>query len=535
MSPGERNPKRMSHDLLGKESNTGTDLLSVQQTPVKLEHGTDESYFKCDGLAERTLDPGNSPVMLDDIKTEINEICLVSNSQIKTIPICDEVNRPPPGLIPHCDSREGTSKSNGLDRATYRLYLGKTIEYKYKQKLLNDDIKQYHCPKCEHVTASIPHLKNHLKDNHLSNMLFCDECQMLFMTEVTLKQHNFRSHQTGKEWKCDKCNFRTSQYRCILSHRKKHQKILLQCAKCDKKFMTRSQKQCHMQKKHLDIFPENETYKCNICNVKFLQRSHLDKHNWKHFGIRPYSCRLCDFKSRYSKSISKHMLVKHTFLTKLRCSCCFKKFYDQKLLKEHEVSHLVRQCPICPQKTSSWSQLTEHFREVHQKDGQVKSIQCDRCSKKFTTFGSLVRHSAKFCPILRSAQKPWQCNKCFSRFTTNASLDRHVATACKVLLNKEAVKPHQCALCLLRYASSYSLKHHLKEKHGKLFCLKCSEIFSNKAGLDYHAKNSTCAQNQNNVPKKVEKNVVNFKCLACNEQFSKVKVLKRHQEMCVFK
>ena len=523
----------MSHDLQGEEFNTGTDLFSIQQTPVKLEHGTDEAFVNRESLQERTSDSGNSSVTLDRIKTEITEICLISDSKIKTIPTCEKVNCPPALMLP-CGSMQETS--NGPDRATYRLCLGKTIEYKYKQKLLNDDIKQYHCPNCEHVTASIPHLKKHLKGEHLSDMLFCDECQMLFMSVVTLKQHNFRRHQAGKEWKCEKCNFRASQYRFILSHRKKHLKILLQCVECDKKFLTRSQQQWHMLKKHSNEFPDSATYKCNICNVEFLQRSKLDKHNWKHFGIRPYSCRLCDFKSRYSKSISKHMLVKHTFLTKLRCSRCFKKFYDEKLLKEHEVSHLIRQCPICPHKTSSWRQLTKHFKEIHQKDDEVQSIQCDRCSKDFTSFGSLVRHSAKFCPILRvGAQKQLQCNKCFSRFSTNASLDRHVATTCKVLLNKEPVKPHQCAICLLRYTSVASLKHHLKGKHEKLLCLKCSEIFSNKYELDYHTKNSTCAKNRKNVLKKVEKSVVNFKCLACNEQFSKVKVLKRHQELCVFK
>ena len=525
----------MSHDLQGEELNTGTDLFSIQQTPVKLEHGTDEAFVNGESLQERTSDSGNSSVTLDHIKTEITEICLISDSKIKTIPICDEVNYLPPVPIPL--SGEGTS--NGPDRATYRLFLGKTIEYKYKQKLDNDYIKQYHCPNCEHVTSSIPHLKKHLKGKHLSDILFCDECQMLFMGENNLKEHK-RIRHGGKEWKCGKCNFRTFQYRCIIRHREKHLRILFQCVECNQKFLTRSQQQCHMEKKHLEIFSDSETYKCNICNVKFLHRSYLDRHNWKHFGIRPYSCKLCDFKSGFPKSVSRHMLLKHTYLTKLRCSSCFKKFYDEKSLREHEECHLVRQCPICPHKTSSWLQLTKHIKETHQKDKKVKWISCNKCFRKLASPRGLSRHLADHCPLRQGAQKQLQCNKCFSRLSTNASLDRHLATTCKVLLKKEPVKPHQCAICLMRYASVASLKHHLKGKHGKLLCSKCSETFTNPSELDHHLKNSTCTQSQRYVASIVDKakipNQINeYKCPACNEQFPKYKVLKRHSQLCVFR
>ena len=106
----------MSHDLQDKESNTGTNLFSVQQTPVKLEHGTDEAFVEHESLVERTSDSGNLPVLPDSLKTEITELCLISNGKIKTIPICHETGyilllvkvflliqeeKPPMGLTGH--------------------------------------------------------------------------------------------------------------------------------------------------------------------------------------------------------------------------------------------------------------------------------------------------------------------------------------------------------------------------------------------------------------------------------------------------
>ena len=384
------------------------------------------------------------------------------------------------------------------------------MENEAQQNLQKYDVMQYHCSKCVYVNSVFLHLKKHIKDKHISDLLFCDDCRMFFIKQASLNRHLRRIHQPGKQWKCLRCNFRSSQYKCLEWHRRKgctKSPQCHQCTHCGKTFSTIFRKKYHMVREHPETIPDSKTYKCNVCNVQFLYQSALCRHNLKHNGFRPYSCNLCDFKSSRSHVVDQHKLVKHLFPTKLRCSYCTKKFYDEKLYNDHIQGHLVHQCPECSFRASSLEEMTKHYLKDHQQNEIVKPLQCDRCLARLANYSTLKAHMNRYCPVIHK---------------------------------KGAVKPHQCNICLSRYTSIMGLKRHLKTNHGKLLCLKCSETFAHSSELDIHLKNSTCTQIQRNAARIVDKTkmpnqIKQFKCPACNEQFLRYKVLKRHLQLCVFK
>ena len=266
----------------------------------------------------------------------------------------------------------------------------------------------------------------------------------------------------------------------------------------------------------------------------------------RHLAIRPFICSLCDFQSSYKSAFTRHMNRRHLNFTTLICSHCRKKFHDEKLLEEHKKIHLVRQCPLCPFKASSLVKLAEHRSEKHIQIGMVKPLQCDKCLTQFSSYRALKRHVDKICPLTHGYQKSFQCDKCLSRFTCLGSMKQHIAKYCPAIHYNDDSRPLQCDVCFSRYDSMKVLRKHKDMLHKQtlsqeLACSNCHQTFPDKCRLEDHVRQSICCKKISKATKKAGKKTEvkiyqnDLKCHACNEQFSKLKVLKRHLAFCVFK
>ena len=83
--------------------------------------------------------------------------------------------------------------------------------YKFKMPVLKKFVKKelvegiqeitFHCNICSYKTNVSCSLRNHLKNEHISTLHICDECNTLFLTKRSLSSHNSRCHQSSKSFK----------------------------------------------------------------------------------------------------------------------------------------------------------------------------------------------------------------------------------------------------------------------------------------------------------------------------------------------
>ena len=521
--------------------------LPTQQVFIKSEPLSAEASSDCVD-SEQPREHDSVPELLD--KTEISEVVLMKDNMLKPIPLSSAFE------TQNCVTDE--SSLNGLitegtrycDKSLYELNFRSFRKYyKAVKDVQNGNVMKYlwQCTKCDQKSSSLHKLKEHFKEDHLSDLLICDLCKLLFPEESSLKRHMRSYHLPYRQWKCRRCSFSTNQYRQYHKHKTQAHRKLFPCDKCDKKFPTRYFRQRHMLRKHPDQVDPSKTHKCNFCNTTFLQAGHLDQHmRSKHFAIRPFVCCLCDFRSGYKAALTKHVKLRHLNSTTVICSHCKKKFHDVELLKKHEKVHLVHQCPLCSFKASSFVKLAEHRSDKHMEIGMVKPLQCDKCLAQFSSYKNLRQHVSRSCPLTHGVQKLFQCNKCYSRFSRSGNLTQHVAKNCPAMHYNDVSKPLQCDVCFSKFSRVQNLRKHKDMLHKQnlsqdLACSNCHQTFPNKSGLDNHVRQSTCFKKNSKATKKVGKKTEveahqkDFKCHACNEHFSKIKVLKRHLEFCVFK
>ena len=322
--------KRADDDNIGS--------LSTQQVVIKSEPLSAEISSDCDYL-EQPLEHDSLPELLDCDKTEISEIVLMKDNMLKPIQLSSSVESQP------CVTDE--SSPGGLDRES-TIYCDKSLyeldlrtfgkNYKTVKDVQKGNVikYQFQCTKCNQTSSSVHKLKEHFKNDHLSDLLFCDLCKLLFPEGSSLTRHMRCYHNPYMQWKCRRCNFSTTQYRQYRRHEKRHIE-LVQCDICHKKLINKYSYQQHMQRKHTDQVDTSKSYKCNFCNITFFNAGQLNNHmRSKHLAIRPFACSMCHYRSSYKQVLTRHMEVRHLNSTKFICSHCKKKFHDEKLLAEHE-------------------------------------------------------------------------------------------------------------------------------------------------------------------------------------------------------
>lgn len=72
-------------------------------------------------------------------------------------------------------------------------------------------------------------------------------------------------------------------------HLKNHQKPMMECPKCDRKFRWDTSLKSHINSAHGDTW-----YPCEYCNKQFKDRTNLKNHRYSHTGGGNYTCGNCD-------------------------------------------------------------------------------------------------------------------------------------------------------------------------------------------------------------------------------------------------
>ncbi|RVE59856.1 hypothetical protein OJAV_G00193090 [Oryzias javanicus] len=131
----------------------------------------------------------------------------------------------------------------------------------------------YPCDLCDFVTNEFPALQRHRME-HRNTLVTCELCNDDTQYSLLLiTRHYMMSHSTNGQFKCDWCEFRTSDAGTFVQHIHRHNESHWKCSKCRHISLNEEDHQSHM-KAHSDKFP----FTCQVCGYGATSSEYLRKH-----------------------------------------------------------------------------------------------------------------------------------------------------------------------------------------------------------------------------------------------------------------
>ena len=191
----------------------------------------------------------------------------------------------------------------------------------------------------------------------------------------------------------------------ISSGREQHSSI--KCNLCYKPFTKHSNMRRHFFKfhyqlsedlhtevssEHLNSFAYRNSFACSLCDLRFINDTHLDAHLKEH-------CFNINIRKTGKEVESKRVEVHQS------CSKCTKSFPSKRLLHSHK-----KYCHLRPKQNSPQT-LHNHMNSVNSSKLKVsvkkikKTFQCDKCPKRYYTQISLDFHVTRKHSLLKGTKR----------------------------------------------------------------------------------------------------------------------------------
>ncbi|XP_075156478.1 uncharacterized protein LOC142229784 [Haematobia irritans] len=266
-----------------------------------------------------------------------------------------------------------------------------------------------------------------------------------------------------------------------------------------------------------------EKYLCSIegCNQTFKRLDHLDRHEYKHTGIKKHACHYEGCSKIYSilTHLKRHIRTTHerpkdvpnktipcevdtcdklfTSLTNMlrhirevhenpkvyKCQYCEEKFSQKLKMRRHEISKHTKVFPhTCDKCSKGFYQEWQWRKHID----VCKVYPCLVCHKKFEKWTVFLKH----CKDTQHGCKYYKCEYCESAYVKPSDLQKHVAAKHISDASGEYKCHHEG--CSRTYAYERNLRQHILIAHeGKKFeCTEtnCGKVFSSLQNLQKHVK-----------------------------------------------
>lgn len=260
------------------------------------------------------------------------------------------------------------------------------------------------------------------------------------------------------------------------------------------------------------------SFKCDICDTRFLVEHRLLAHKRQHEGLMPYPCtepgcerafnRLhcltehkkqhsgtshwfsceqegCNKRYRHKPTLMMHRRRCHKLGPELKshvCEFCGKVFNSTAVLNDHRYTHkdkseLPHACPEsdCTRRFSSKEKLKVHLL----RHAGIKNFSCPYCGMRKTT-----RNELKIHMNYHTLERTWPCRFCSKVCNSSGNLKMHVRTV------HERARDYTCSYCEKTFAKPDTRKYHEMTHTGEKpnECEECGKRFTQPAALRTHRK-----------------------------------------------
>uniref|UniRef100_A0A3P9AA15 C2H2-type domain-containing protein n=1 Tax=Esox lucius TaxID=8010 RepID=A0A3P9AA15_ESOLU len=420
----------------------------------------------------------------------------------------------------------------------------------------------YTCEICGKIETQKHKLASHMI-THTGMPYGCDVCGEKFMLLKFLIRHKQSKH-TVKTYKCSLCEktFLKAGFRD--NHERSHSGKNYRCSDCGETFKERGDRDAHK----CIVFTGKQLFSCSECSENFDRQYHLKRHQMDQHPFMMHQAHNPEPKSKdIQDQQAKQQSVGETIEKPYSCSVCPMVFVYRKSRENHERKH-IQQDYCCSDCGKTFKELQQ--RKAHKCKGE-QSFRCSVCGKDFEKQYILKRHQLEKHPprvdqtvipeparqhFRQNTGKSYSCTVCGKGFIYIKSLNKHELTHWEVKVHRDP----DTTMSLVQMANSQQLKsidiegqhrhfevaeaseEPVKSKPTQYTSEVCGETCWNEGGMSKHMSIHTkrrfvcnvCGkvfrrQRALNMHQLVHKTCTQIRCLQCNQDFTSLYDLKKHQ------
>ncbi|KAM6187173.1 zinc finger protein 131 isoform 3-T3 [Sarcoramphus papa] len=192
-----------------------------------------------------------------------------------------------------------------------------------------------------------------LQLSHVNNLFHCEKCNRSFKLFYHFKEH-MKTHST-ESYKCDICNKRYLRESALKQH--------LTCYHLDEGGASKKQR------------PGKKIHICQYCDKQFDHFGHFKEHLRKHTGEKPFECPNCHERFARNSTLKCHLTAcqsgagaKKGRKKLYECQVCNSVFNSWDQFKDHLVIHTgdkPNHCTLCDLWFMQGSELRRHLKDMH--------------------------------------------------------------------------------------------------------------------------------------------------------------------------
>ncbi len=321
-----------------------------------------------------------------------------------------------------------------------------------------------------------------------------------------------------KKYKCTLCDDQYISAHSLRQHLESiHEKKKYTCDICSKSYSHKG-----TLKMHMNSHSTHKVFTCTLCSKTFLTKQNLKYHSAVHQALKSFKCHSCSSAFITNGKLTEHIKQVHEKNIQYKCSMCPKSFPHKWSLMLHTRRHVGAQkcrCPHCPFLADGKKDLNKHLK-VHFADGKYK---CTECSASYNSRLHQRHHLRMIHKKDPGYLEPlvYKCSKCPREYKHHASWQRHELT-------HDQIRNFKCDKCVARFYTKIEMVNHMavhQNGTGEFVCTICNadfykrELFSNHS-RKWHGLDTTHKSQK-----------FNFKCLYCVAQFKEKWQTIKHEKV----